>query len=297
MSSGVADGRESPVEWNDYFPCCSLNLLSYVDHTAALVDRTRSIHGRNLMSHGESVLLHRSGRVARVTLNRPARRNSFDLAMLARFEDVLHALAQDGSTEVVVLTGKGQTFCAGIDLEELATLDASTTAHAQRRTAELVERWYRLEQTTVTAFSGPASGSGAVLGLAADLRVATESCFLTFPEVSHGHPLTGSGMAILADLVGADRAKRWLLLADRIGPAELLRHDLVTAVVPPEGLAAAVSALVDRLLSTSPVGRSMTKRVARLAGPRFDAVATDSYLGALSIALHPPGAYPGDTPR
>lgn len=245
------------------------------------------------MNTDESVRVARTGRVARVTLHRPHRRNSFDLAMLARFEDVLHELSRDEQVEVVVLTGAGTAFCAGTDLRELATLDATTTLAVQRRTAELVERWYRLEQTTVAVFNGPAIGSGAVLGLAADLRIASDTCHLAFPEVTFGIPLTWSGMAILADLVGADRAKRWLLLGERIEPADLLRLDLVTACLSAEELPAGVDRLLDRLLATSPVGRSMTKRTARLAGPRFDAVATDSYLAALAVALRGPGDYLG----
>ncbi|MDG4766057.1 enoyl-CoA hydratase/isomerase family protein [Solwaraspora sp. WMMD406] len=244
-----------------------------------------------------SVTLHRDGRLATVTLRRPDRRNSFDLAMLARFEEVLHLLGQDTDTDVVVLTGAGSAFCAGTDLDELATLDVATTMAVQRRTADLVERWYRLEQTTVTVFNGPAIGSGAVLGLASDLRVAADSCFFSFPEVTFGIPLTWSGMAILADLVGADRAKRWLLLGERIEPARLRALELVTDVVPVDQLDAARAALSDRLLSVSPVGRSMTKRAARLAGPRFEAAAADSYLGALSVALRPPGDYPKGTAR
>ncbi|MEV0397294.1 enoyl-CoA hydratase/isomerase family protein [Polymorphospora rubra] len=237
----------------------------------------------------DSVTLRRDGRLASVILNRPARRNSFDLAMLGRFEEVLHELGRDSRVEVVVLTGAGTEFCGGTDLDALATLDVATTMHVQRRTAELVERWYRLEQTTVTAFNGPASGAGAVLGLASDLRVAADTCFFTFPEVTFGAPLTWSGMAILADLVGADRAKRWLLLGDRIEPAGMLRYDLVTDVVPAERLAVTAAVLTDRLLGVSPVGRSMIKRAARLAGPRFEASATDSYLGALSLAMLPAG--------
>ncbi|MFI7080144.1 enoyl-CoA hydratase/isomerase family protein [Micromonospora sp. NPDC049903] len=243
------------------------------------------------MTTDQSVLLHRSGRLARVTLHRPLRRNSFDLDMLARFEDVLHDLGRDRTVEVVVLTGEGTAFCAGTDLRELADLDPETTMHVQRRTADLVERWYRLDQTTVAAFNGPAIGSGAVLGLASDLRVAADSAFFTFPEVTYGIPLTWSGMAILADLVGADLAKRWLLLGERVEPAEMLDLRLVTRVVAADDLPAAVDAITDRLLATSVVGRTMTKRAARLAGPRFDAAANDSFLGALSVALRPPGGY------
>ncbi len=205
------------------------------------------------MTGDQSVLVHRSGRLARVTLHRPSRRNSFDLRMLARLEDVLHELGRDRTVEVVVLTGDGTVFCAGTDLHELAGLDAETTMYVQRRTAELVERWYRLEQTTVAAFNGPAIGSGAVLGLASDLRVAADSAYFTFPEVTFGIPLTWSGMAILADLVGADLAKRWLLLGERVEPADMLALRLVTAVVDVDGLPAAVTGITT---GCSPLRRS-----------------------------------------
>jgi enoyl-CoA hydratase/carnithine racemase len=242
----------------------------------------------------DPVTLSVEGRLATVTLNRPDRRNSFDVAMLGRFEDVLHRLGREPGVEVVSLTGAGTAFCAGTDLDELAGLDARITMDVQRRTAELVERWYRLEQTTVTAFNGPAIGSGAVLGLASDLRLASGTCFFRFPEVGFGIPLTWSGMAILADLAGADRAKRWVMLGDRLEVPDLLRHDLVREVVPPEDLGRARDELVGRLLADPPLGRSMAKRAARLAGPRFEAVAADSYMGALSVALRPGGAFPRD---
>ncbi|GAA1519536.1 enoyl-CoA hydratase/isomerase family protein [Sphaerisporangium rubeum] len=246
----------------------------------------------NAQNARPTVTLTVENRVATVTLARPARRNSFDLDMLACFEDVLHRLGRADGVEVVLLTGEGPAFCAGTDLDELAKLDPATTLRVQHRTADLVERWHRLEQTTVTAFNGPAIGSGAVLGLASDLRIAAATTFFAFPEVSFGIPLTWSGMAILADLAGADRAKRWVMLGDRLDREELLRHDLVMSVVPADGLAGAAARLVDRLLADPPLGRAMTKRAARLAGPRFEAVAADPYLGALGVALRPGGAYP-----
>jgi len=238
-----------------------------------------------------AVELRRDGRLAHVTLNRPGRRNSFDLAMLGDLEDILHALRRDRALEVVVLTGAGTAFCAGTDLRELAGLDAEVTMHVQRRTAELVEGWFRLDQTTLTVFNGPAIGSGAVLGLASDLRLAADTCFFQFPEVTFGIPLTWSGIAILSDLVGADRAKRWLLTGERLDATALERLHLVQSSLSGDALPAAVDALVDRLLSVPHAGRSMTKRAARLAGPRFESAATDSYLGALGVALRGQGEF------
>ena len=235
------------------------------------------------------VRFERDGRSAVVTLDRPQTRNSFDDGMVAAFEDVLHELGRDDGVDVVVLTGSGPAFCGGTDLRELERADAVRTLHVQRRTAELVERWFRMEKTTITAFNGPAIGSGAVLGLASDLRLAADTCVFAFPEIGLGIPLTWSGMAILAGLVGADRAKRWLLLGQRVDAATMLDLELVAEVLPPTELAAGVDRLRDALLATSPAARAMTKHAARLAGPRFEASAGDAFLGALGIALREDG--------
>lgn len=237
------------------------------------------------------VTLERDGRSAVVTLDRPHKRNSIDLGMLEGFEEVLQELHQDAEVDVVVLTGSGPAFCAGTDLGDLETLDPAATLHIQRRTAAIVERWYRMEKTTITAFNGPAIGSGAVLGLASDLRVAADSCFFAFPEVGFGIPLTWSGMTILAGLVGADRANRWLLLGQRVEPPEMLELELVIEVTSPADLDGAVERLRAALLASSPVARAMTKHAAHLAGPRFDASAGDAYLAALSIAMRDHGRW------
>src|SRR5690606_39285279 len=116
-------------------------------------------------------------------------------------------------------------------LKELTLLDAKATLHWQRRTSALIERWARLDATTVAAFQGAAVGSGAIIGLASDLRIATSNTWIQFPEVGHGIPLTWSGIQLLVRLVGADTAKQMLLLQERISAEALKQLRLVASVV------------------------------------------------------------------
>ena len=225
------------------------------------------------------------GRVAHVTLDRVHRRNAFDTTMLARMEDVIVALERAAGVDVVVLQAEGTSFCAGTDLAELADLSADDTLHWQRRTSDLVERWSRLQATTVTAFNGPAIGSGAVLGLASDLRLAADTFWCEFPELRYGIPLTWSGVALLVRMFGADRVHRMLLLQERTDAARMLGLGLFIEVVDASSLADRCTSLVQQLLAVSPLVRLMTKRAvtAAASAPGFATAAFDPLLAAFAI--------------
>lgn len=235
------------------------------------------------------------GRMAEVVFNRDERRNSFDTRMLGDLEDVLHILGRNREVDVVVLRARGKAFCGGTDLKELALLDADATLHWQRRTGELVERWTRLDATTITAFQGAAIGSGAIVGLASDLRIATHDSYCQFPEVGYGIPLTWSGIQLLVGLMGADRTKQALLLQQRFDAEAMRSLGLVMDVVAPGALDAAVDSLVAKLLKTPPLARSMTKRAAAAASaaPGFATAALDPFLASLSIHARGAQAFMG----
>lgn len=240
------------------------------------------------MANGIDLVI--DGPLARLTLNRPERRNAFDLAMLAAFEDALHRIAQTRDVNVVLMTGAGSTFCAGTDLKELQDLDAAATLHWQRRTGEAVERWARLDAVTVTAFNGPAIGSGAVLGFAADLRIGADTLWFTLPEVGFGIPLTWSGVSILAPLIGADRVKRALLLAERFDAAEIGRLGLAE-IVRAGGLDARVDAVLKHLLAAPALAQRMTKRATAALNPGFAASAWEPFNASLAIAQRGHGSF------
>lgn len=234
------------------------------------------------------------GRVAHVVLNAPARRNAFDTRMIAALEDAIAALDRDPTVEVAVLRAEGPAFCGGTDLKELATFDAEDTLHWQGRAGAAVAGWRRLEAITVTAFNGPAVGSGAIIGLASDLRIAADAATLAFPEVSLGMPLTWSGIPVLTELLGTDRTKRLLLLSETLGPADLERLDLVAEVVAADALAAATAALVERLLAAPALARRMTKRAVRAAA---SAGADEPFLAALAVEMRGHGGFEAPNKR
>ncbi|MDP6926156.1 MAG: enoyl-CoA hydratase/isomerase family protein [Rhodospirillales bacterium] len=225
------------------------------------------------------------GRVAHVVLNRPKSRNAFDSKMLAAYEDAMTVLDREREVEVVVLRAEGPSFCSGTDLKELENFDADDTLHWQRRASAMVERWARLVATTVTAYNGPAIGSGAVIGLASDVRLAADTSSFTFPEVDFGMPLTWSGIPILTMLLGAERAKRLLLFSETLDAAELKRLDLVMEVVTEAELETATGRIVDQLLAAPLISRSMTKRavLAAAAAPGFTTNLHEPFLASLSI--------------
>ena len=239
-----------------------------------------------------SIALRVEDKIAWVSLSRPERRNAFDTAMLDRFEAIIAELSRARDIEVAVLSGQGPSFCAGTDLAELSGMSAADMLHLQRQTGEVVERWARLDLTTITAYNGPAIGSGAVIGLASDLRIAARGTFFSFPEVAMGIPLTWSGIPLLSALLGPDRTKRLLLLGEKLADEELLRLDLISELVPSEKLEAATSLLVDKVLQTPHLARVMTKRAVAAAwtSPGFAAGAFEPQLAALSLAFR------GDAP-
>jgi len=235
----------------------------------------------------ESIALEISGKVAHVVLSRPDRRNAFDTAMLAAFEDAITELSRQRALEVAVLRAEGPAFCSGTDLKELAQLQPADTLHWQRRTAETIERWSRLEVTTITAFNGPAIGSGAVIGLASDLRIATRETFISFPEVGFGIPLTWSGIPVLNALLGPDRTRRMLLLCEQIAADEMSKLDLVMKVVDADDIDKETEALVARVLQSPQIGRLMSKRAvaAAASAPGFITGSYEPFLAALAVIM------------
>lgn len=240
-----------------------------------------------------SVELDISGRVARVVLSRDERRNSFDTRMLEEMEQAVQALERAREVEVVVLSARGKAFCGGTDLKELALLDADATLHWQRRTGQLVERWTRLEATTLTAFQGAAIGSGAIVGLASDLRIATHEAWCQFPEVGYGIPLTWSGVQLLVGLIGMDRTRRALLLQERFDAQAMHELGLVMELMDASRLDVAIERYLKLLLDAPMLGRAMTKSQVRAAhaSPGFSAGTFDPYLASLSIHMRGPRGY------
>jgi len=237
------------------------------------------------MTERDDDLVHRSELrpgVVQLTLSRPDKLNALTQPLVSELHGHLRALAADLSCRVVVLTGAGRGFCAGLDLGGFGTMPGTEdfgrshkTWATQRAIAALVQEIRRLPQPVIAAVNGPAAGGGLALVCASDIRIASSAAVFSTSFIRIG--VTGCDIGtswLLPRLVGAARAHELMLTSRRFDAAEALRIGLVTDVVPPEGLAGRVGDTVDALLQAPPLSLSLTKQGMWLALeiPSFDAM-------------------------
>lgn len=214
----------------------------------------------------DHILYESRAGVARLTLNRPDRLNSFNDAMHAEVRDALAAARADASVRVLLLTGAGRGFCAGQDLSDRAVAPGSAAvdlgASIDRNYKPLVLGLRSLPVPTVCAVNGVAAGAGANLALACDIVVATKSasfiqafCRIGLVPDSGGTywlpRLVGTaraiGLAMLGDKVSAEQAASWGMIWQAVDDTEfvetvekLLAH---LAAAPTKGLVSARRAI------------------------------------------------------
>jgi enoyl-CoA hydratase/carnithine racemase len=220
--------------------------------------------------------------VVQLTLSRPEKLNALTEPLVAQFHEHLRALAADLTCRVVVLTGAGRGFCAGLDLGGFGRIPGTEvfgptqqTWATQRTIAALVQEMRRLPQPVIAAVNGPAAGGGLALVCASDIRIASSSAVFSTSFIRIGVTACDIGTSwMLPRLVGAARAHELMLTSRRIDADEALRIGLVTDVVAPDALSDAASAMADSLLMAPPLSLSLTKQGMWLALeiPSFDAM-------------------------
>jgi enoyl-CoA hydratase/carnithine racemase len=200
--------------------------------------------------------------VAVLTLNRPERLNAISVDMLDRLFVALDDIEADDSCRVVVMTGAGRGFCAGIDLREAAELMATEAAAARGAGfARVAPRLRALPQPVVAAVNGPAVGAGFVLTLASDVRIAARSATFADGFVRVGLSACEMGISwLLARLIGASRAAEILLTGRTIDADEAERAGLVHRVVADGSALEFALELAEGMLAASPAGLRATKR-------------------------------------
>jgi enoyl-CoA hydratase/carnithine racemase len=220
--------------------------------------------------------------VVQLTLSRPDKLNALTQPLVTQFHEQLRALAADLTCRVVVVTGAGRGFCAGLDLGGFGTMPGTEdfgrsqqTWATQRAIAALVQEIRRLPQPVIAAVNGPAAGGGLALVCASDIRIASATAVFATSFIRIG--VTGCDIGtswLLPRLVGAARAHELMLTSRRFDAAEALRIGLVAEVVEPDGLAGAVNDTIDALLQAPPLSLSLTKQGMWLALeiPSFDAM-------------------------
>jgi enoyl-CoA hydratase len=207
--------------------------------------------------------------ITQITMNRPKRLNAMNHALIAGLYEALDTLADDRSCRVIVLTGAGRGFCAGLDLTEGATPPearglgrAQAGMTVQKMIAGLVPKMRSMPQPIIAAVNGAASGGGLALALASDVRIAAANARFNVAFVRIG--LSGCDIGVswlLPRLVGASRAFELLLTGRLIDAAEADRIGLVTRVVAEGDAVASARETAELIVGNSPFGVRMTKEV------------------------------------
>lgn len=209
--------------------------------------------------------------VAILRLNRPQSLNAISWPLVEDLHAALDALDRDNRCRVVVLTGAGRGFCAGLDLREqgdpggvIEGLAPGPRAGllAQNRMASLIPHMRRIQQPIIAAINGAAYGGGLALALGCDIRVAARSAKLCVQFIRVGVSGCDIGTSyLLPRLIGASRAHDLIMSARVIDAEEAERWGLVTRVVPDDEVVGAALALADELCDFTPFGLFATKQV------------------------------------
>jgi methylglutaconyl-CoA hydratase len=205
-----------------------------------------------------------------ITMNRPEKRNALNPAMI---EDLTHAFiaaANDPACGVILLTGAGLAFCAGLDLEHLETLHTKTPEEHRRDSesiSHMLRTVYDTPRPTIAAVNGSAIAGGMGLATICDFTLAVPEAKFGYTEVKIGF-IPAIVSAYLRNQIGDKRARDLLLTGRLVRAPEALDLGLVTRIVPAHDLMAEANSLAACLLRNSPAAMQATKRLMNEHGRR-----------------------------
>jgi enoyl-CoA hydratase/carnithine racemase len=197
-----------------------------------------------------TIAVERSGDIVWCALDRPPL-NLFEPGLIASLRSTFDTLSRDVSIRAAVLVGRGRAFTAGMDVHVLHGLNAGSARALITDLCGAIDAVHRAPFPVVAAIHGACLGAGFELALACDFRIAAADASFGLPEVRVGVPSVIQA-ALLPALIGPGRAAEMLLLAERVDAARALTWGLVTRVVEPAALAAAVDETLAAVLACGP---------------------------------------------
>lgn len=206
------------------------------------------------------IRVERNGSVQIITLDRPDKSNALHPDLIASLAAELEGATGDPDVRVVVITGAGRSFCAGLDLRHLTGSDGDTAARYMRSAFDLFRQVYELRPPVIAAVNGPAIAGGFDLAAFCDIRVCSEEARFAQTEILLG--LTQI-MYPLHHVIGLGRAKELALTGKAISATEAYRIGLVTAVHGQAELLPAALDLARELADRPPEALYATKRLGR----------------------------------
>ncbi|MFM8971770.1 MAG: crotonase/enoyl-CoA hydratase family protein [Actinomycetota bacterium] len=210
------------------------------------------------------VTFERRGNLAIVTLDRPDARNAVSPEVSQEMAAILDTVEADPELRAVVLTGRGDVFCAGADLKVIASGRANDIASGKGGFAGVVTRDF--PKPIVAAVNGPALAGGFEIVLSCDLVVAADTARFGIPEVKRGLIAAAGGLIRLPTRVPLAVALEMTMTGDPIDADRALALGLVNRVVPAGEVLDTAIALAERIGENSPIAVRMSRRLVREVG-------------------------------
>jgi methylglutaconyl-CoA hydratase len=224
------------------------------------------------MSRFKTLLIHSADGVETITLNRPEKRNALSAEMIDELTAALHE-AEHGDCSVIILTGAGLAFCAGMDLEHLQKLQAQSDVENRKDSeniARLLRALYDFPKPVIAAVNGPAIAGGMGLATIPDFTLAVPEAKFGYTEVRIGF-IPAIVASFLLRQIGEKRTRELLLQGRIISAEEAMELGLVTRIHPAGELMQSAQALAQNLLQNSPQAMMAVKRLlAKHARRRLD---------------------------
>jgi enoyl-CoA hydratase/carnithine racemase len=228
------------------------------------------------------LLVEKQGGVTILTLNRPDRMNAISGPMLAALSEQLLAANRDPEVRVVVVTGAGRAFCAGLDLKEQASGSNLGGGFDLREAPPVV--LHQMDKPTIAAINGGAAGYGMDLAIGCDIRLASDAAKLSAAFTKRGVIPESGGTWLMPRLVGWAKASEIFFTGRTLTAEECLELGLVSKVVPGELLMKEALALAHEIAANAPLAVQGTKRMMRMAlTETFEANVHHVYLQLLPL--------------
>ena len=249
------------------------------------------------MQHFMTLDIELNGPVATVWMNRPDLHNAFDENLIAELTAACTALDADPDVRVVILAGRGKSFCAGADLnwmKRAITNNPQENLQDAHAFARLMRTLNELSKPTIARVHGPAFGGGVGLIAACDIALATYDAQFALTEVKLGI-LPAVVAPYLMAAIGERQCRRYLLSAERFSAAEAYRIGLVHEIVPgEEELDEAIGEIIDSLLKNGPNAQAECKALLRIiAGQPIDDATVEETTQRAAIVRSTPEGHEG----
>ncbi len=230
-----------------------------------------------------TILVKKEECITTITINRPDNLNALTSSMIRRLEDEITIIRDDQEIRVVLITGAGKAFCAGVDMEETSynPLNSRTFLKSFNRMIKAVEM---LPQPTIAIVNGAAVAGGLELALACTFRIASVEAKMGLPEINLGLVAAAGATYRLPRLVGFSKSMEMCLLGKLMSGEEAAACELVNRVVAKENLLAEASTLAKRLADNPPIAMSLVKdALYSAATPNLD---SDTLVEILSASVN-----------